>query len=73
MYYFAKVERVKGKCHLTDSNYSISQDAALAVLSLGLVGAIPDAVVFREILDADTIKYRVEAPQEEWDKWREDK
>jgi hypothetical protein len=43
------------------------------VLSLGLVGAIPDAVVFREILDADTIKYRIDAPQEEWDKWREDK
>jgi hypothetical protein len=29
--------------------------------------------VFREILDADTIKYRIDAPQEEWDKWREDK
>lgn len=70
MYYFAKVERVKGECHLTDSNYSISQDAALAVLSLGLAGDIPDAVVFREVLDADTIKYHVEAPQEEWDKWR---
>ncbi len=73
MYYFAKVEKINGKCHLTDSNYSISQDAALAVLSLGLVGAIPDAVVFREILDADTIKYRIDAPQEEWDRWREDK
>ncbi len=70
MYYFAKVEKINGKCHLTDSNYSISQDAALAVLSLGLVGAIPDAIVFREVLDADTIKYHVEAPQEEWDKWR---
>jgi hypothetical protein len=70
MYYFANVERVKGKSRLVDSNYNINQDAALAVLSLGLVGAIPDAVVFREVLDADTIKYHVEAPQEEWDKWR---
>lgn len=69
MYYFANVEKIKGKSYLVDSNYSINQDAALAVLSLGLVGAIPDAVVFREVLDADTIKYRVEAPQEEWDKW----
>ena len=70
MYYFANVERVKGKSRLVDSNYDISQDAAVAVLSLGLVGAIPDAVVFREVLDANTIKYHVEAPQEEWDKWR---
>ena len=70
MYYFANVERVKGKSRLVDSNYNINQDAALAVLSLGLVGAIPDAVVFREVLDADTVKYHVEAPQEEWDKWR---
>ncbi len=70
MYYFANVERVKGKSRLVDSNYNINQDAALAVLSLGLVGAIPDAVVFREVLDADTIKYHVEAPQEEWDKWK---
>jgi hypothetical protein len=70
MYYFANVEKTKGKSHLVDSNYNISQDAALAVLSLGLVGAIPDAVVFREVLDSDTVKYHVEAPQEEWDKWR---
>jgi hypothetical protein len=70
MYYFANVERVKGKSRLVDSNYNINQDAALAVLSLGLVGAIPDAVVFREVLDSDTVKYHVEAPQEEWDKWR---
>lgn len=70
MYYFANVERVKGKSRLVDSNYNINQDAALAVLSLGLGGAIPDAVVFREVLDADTIKYHIEAPQEEWDKWR---
>lgn len=72
MYYFAEVIKKKDRCELTKTNYSnISRDVALAVLSQGLVGNLPDAVVFRQVEDETTIFYRIEAPQFIWDKWYE--
>jgi hypothetical protein len=69
MYYFAEVIKKKDRCELTKTNYSnISRDVALAVLSQGLAGNLPDAVVFREVKD-NTICYRIEAPQSSWDEW----
>lgn len=69
MYYFAEVVKYKNNYEITKTNYKkISQDIALAVLSQGLAGNLPDGVVFREVKD-NTICYRVEAPQSSWDEW----